>query len=124
MFDVKTFVYTALSTASGVTSLLGANGQVLDYEPNVKTLFPVVIISESSQIDTEFADDYPTASESVVTIDVYTKNQSTIPLAIAVSDVFRGLTWACTANRDVPDPMPDVRHRHLEFKRSLVPSEI
>lgn len=127
MIDVNTFVYSKLTEDSALAALVGQN--IFDIRPEVVTEFPSVIYSESNQIDVEFVDELPDASNSTVAVDVYVKQTSPsepslTAVAIAVCNVFKGLFWSCIFNQEIPDPAPDVRHRHLEFTRPLMASDV
>lgn len=127
MIDVQTFIYSKLSGNATLTALVGSN--IFDTRPEEITAFPSVIYSEANQPDVEFVDDLPEASNSVIVVDVYAKQTPSAPhlltdIAIAVSNIFKGIFWSCILNQEIPDPAPDVRHRHMEFTRPLFPSDL
>ncbi len=122
MIDVSTWLFGKLSTDEGIVAIAQSN--VFDAEPETKTIFPAVYYRESNQPDIEFLDDYPTASDSTIVIDVYVQNASPSPLAQVVANFFYNLTWACTMNQEITDSAPNIKHRHMEFTRSLLPSDL
>lgn len=126
MLDVNTYIYGKLKNDVTVKALVGAS--IFDTRPETITVFPSVFYSENNQPDFRFYDNAPNSTESTIGIDVYAKNQpgkaSLTAICIAVANVFQGLLWACLMNVEVPDPNPDVRHRHMEFSRALVAQDL
>ena len=127
MIDVDTWVFTKLSTNGALLALLpnGAASIFTSRPDSVVSTFPAVFYREDDQRDAEFVEELPTAVESTVIVDVYVNDgASPTPLAMAVAAIFQAKFWTMRMNQEIPDPAPNVRHRHMEFYRPLMPSDL
>jgi hypothetical protein len=126
MLPTKAWLYGLLCADSALTSLIGS-GHVIDYDPEEKTSFPLVILLKSSESDTLFFDDLPNASEIVYSIEAYTKADAALPtttqIGRAVAAIMRPLLFS-GKSKDVPDSSEFVRHLHMEFRRTVVASDL
>jgi len=64
---MKAFYYTALSTSTELATELGDNGDIVPDYPDTIETFPLIIYSDDTQSDTEYAENKPTASSCRVT---------------------------------------------------------
>lgn len=124
MFDTGVLINTKLSTDATLLSLVGSADNILASYPEKPNTFPLVIFRELDQVDVEFCDDLPIGSNSTYVVDVYVKEDTPTPIAIAVCNIFKGIYWACNYNSDVPDPDALVRHRVMHFTRPLLSSDL
>jgi hypothetical protein len=124
----KFWFYTALSSDSGLDTVLGTNGSVTDEYPETIEKFPLVIYVDTNQYDSEFADNLPTRSTTRVTVHIYTKALTGYPtttaVGVEVARIFRAMFFNCVSNGEVPDETETVRHRVMVFSRSLAATDL
>jgi len=127
MLPVKAWVYGKLSADAALLALLGGASHVIDYEPEEKTFFPIVIFQKADESDTLFSDNMPGASDIIFNVDAYTKADPSMPttteIGIAVVNVLQPLLFSCRS-RDVHDPGQLIRHLHMEFRRAVVAGDL
>jgi hypothetical protein len=122
VFDVGTFTRNLLINNSAITTLVSTS-QILSSWPETFTVFPTVVFDDS-QNDVEFVDNMPVGSNAVVSVDVFIKDDTPTPIAIAICDAFKAELWSCEYNHLVPDPDASIRHRSMRFSRPLVSGDI
>lgn len=125
MLASKAWIYSQLSSYAPLLSVVSFNS-IADYRPEIITQFPSVIISDDNQMDFEYVDNRAVMSIVRVKIDIFTKIELATTTAIGkpIADLFDSLSFHCSANGEVPDPIEGVRHRVMLFSRALFPSEI
>ena len=127
MLPVKAWVYSKLIADAALLAALGGSGHILDYDPEEKTLFPLVIFLKADESDTLFSDNMPGASDIVFNVEVYTKADAamatTTAIGTAVVNVMQPLLFSCRS-RDLPDPNQLIRHLHMEFRRAVVAGDL
>jgi hypothetical protein len=122
MFDVGTFTRNLLINDSTLTALVSTD-QILSSWPEAFTVFPTVIFDDS-QKDVEFVDNLPVGSYAVVSVDIFIKDDTPTPIAMAICNAFKNVLWSCEYNNLVPDPDASIRHRSMRFSRPLVNGDI
>ena len=127
MLAVKAWIYGKLTAGSALQALLGKSGQIIQYEPEIKTTFPLVIFLKSNENDTLYNDNMPSAVDVKFSIDVYAKADSgmatTTDIGIAICNIMSPLLFD-SRSFDLPDPDMLIRHLHMEFSRSLTAADI
>jgi len=124
MQDVGAWVFSKLTTNAALVALLGDDSHIVTSYPDEVTVFPLVIFRESNQPDALYNDNKPIANESTFTIDVFVRDDTPTPIAMAVCDIFKTSLWACQYNEDSPDTETMVRHRVMRFYRPIFPGDL
>ncbi len=124
MFDTEAFVYSSLSADTALLALVGDDSHITNVYPESVEVFPLVLFRLENQPDDEFGDNKPIGNDCTFTIDIYTLEADTFPIASAVYNIFNGLYWSCLYNQEVPDPSIRVRHRVMRFNRLLFAGDI
>ena len=119
MFDTEAFIYNALSHDASLLSLIGGVTHLTNAYPESIEVFPMVLFKLENQPDREFVDNKPIGNNCTFTVDIFTLEADTFPIANAVYTVFNNLFWACDYNQETPDPNIRVRHRIMRFNRLL-----
>jgi len=127
MLPVKAWIYGKLSADSALLALLGGASHVIDFDPEEKTFFPLVIFQKADESDTLYSDNMPGASDVVFNVDVYSKADPSMPttsaIGTAVVAVMQPLLFSCRS-RDLHDPAQLIRHLHMEFRRAVVAGDL
>lgn len=127
MLLVKAWIYSKLSGDAALVALLGGASHILDYEPEIKTNFPLVIFQKSDEYDALWNDNQPEASAIEFSIEVYSKADAAMPttsaIGMAVANVLQPLLFA-SRSRDVPDPDPFIRHLHIDVRRTVMAGDL
>ena len=128
MLKMKAFYYKALSTSTELLEELGDNGDIVSSYPHTIEKFPLIIYSDDTQSDTEYAENKPTASSCSVTIHIFTKAvygyPTTSTLGVIIANIFNDLYFHCSSNREVENIDSSVKHRVMIFNRDLLPGDI
>jgi hypothetical protein len=127
MLPVKAWIYGKLIADPTLLGLLGSVNNILDYDPQQKSFFPIVIFLKANESDTLWNDDMPLASDVTFHVEVYTQADSSMPttaqIGTAVVNVLQPLLFSCKS-RDLPDPSSLLRHLHMEFRRAVVAGDL
>ena len=127
MLPVKAWIYSKLIADPTLLGLVGSVSNILDYDPQQKGNFPIVIFLKANENDTLWNDDHPGASDITFTVDVYTQADSSMPttaeIGMAVANILGPLLFSCRS-RDLPDPNSLLRHLHMEFRRAVVAGDL
>ena len=115
-------IYNSLLSDSRITSLIPEDNILNAYPSSIET-YPCIIFLDENQVDTEYNDDMPGASDCSVTIHIFSKKiddyPSTSTIAIAIAEVMNEKLWHGAGNGEVPDPDVDVEHRVMNFNTSI-----
>ncbi len=127
MLPVKAWLYSKLTADTTLSGLVGGASHIVQYEPEEKTVFPLVILLKSNENDALYNDNAPIASDVTFDIEVYSKADAsmatTTAIGIAISNILTPLLFGARS-RDLSDPNPLVRHLHMEFRRSLIAGDL
>lgn len=126
MLATKAWIYGQVSAYAPLLTVVGSDDRVVDARPEIIESFPLVVLTDEDQRDTEYADNVPFGSMVRVKADIFTDMESATTTAIAtpLCALFLSLGFHCSGNGEVPDPSPDVRHRVLRFSREVFPSDV
>jgi hypothetical protein len=122
MTTVGQFAYTTLINCTALTALVPATS-IFPSRSEEIVKFPSVYFCDE-QHDIEYVDNLPQGNFGEIPIDVYVRDDSPDAISQIICSLFRGLYWACTFNKDIPDPETAVRHRHMIFSRPLLAGDI
>lgn len=97
---------------------------IFDAYPETVESFPCVIFLDENQRDSEFADNFPMASDCSVTIHIFTKAENNYPttseIGIVIGEVFKENYFTCDSNNELSDVQKDVRHRVMSFRKQML----
>lgn len=120
MINVKELICSILND-SRLTSIVE---DILDAYPNSIEVFPTVIFLDTNQSDTEFADNKAWADICDVTVHIFTKAIENYPttsqIGMVVDEIMKENYFTTTSNMEVADPIDDVRHRVINFRKILL----
>jgi hypothetical protein len=124
MLDVKSSIYTMLSTDATLLTLVPVD-QITATYPNKITITPMILFRETNQPATGYYDDAPQAGDSVITVDVYTQiGESTTEIIQRLDQLFENVLWHCEFSSDVPDPDANMNHRVLRYRRIMTAEDL
>lgn len=117
MISMKNTVYSALTTATALTTLLGSGQRIFFHFPddaNVAT-FPRVTYFELDNIGNLFADNTEYGSEIDYQVDVW-HSASTTAIALQVDTIMTGLGFARIAAPDLYESDTKKFHKAMRYR--------
>jgi len=117
MISLKNIVYSALMTATALTTLLGSGQRIFFHFPddaNVAT-FPRITYFELDNIGNLYADNTEYGSEIDYQVDVW-HTASTTAIALQVDAIMTGLGFARIGGTDLYEEADRVFHKAMRFR--------
>lgn len=119
--DVKSGIYSLLTSGSALVTLLGGP-RVYQLAAPKADEFPRITFFELDNVDSEWADDEPYASDVFVQIDVWSKG-STSAIAGEVDRLMKSAEWRRTAAPDFYEEDTKVYHKAMRYRISVLNNE-
>ena len=124
MLDILAWINWKLSSDAGVLAIVGSANQIVFGYPRSFELIPIITFQEVNQAHAVYDDDAPITFESAIQIDLWTDDNGTTALMLAVDTVMIGLLFDCEYSADVPEPDTAMRHRVMRYRRQLTAEDV
>jgi hypothetical protein len=124
MLDVKAWVRGKLEADAALLALLGSADQICFEYPNTFSILPIVTYMEMNQSTAEYVEDAPITVETYFAIDVWTDDNGTTAVAMAIDSVMIGLLFDLEYSGDTPEPDTRFRHRVMRYRRQLTAEDL
>lgn len=125
LLDGEAWIYPKLANDAALTAALAGGEGVVKLFPNDFTNLPSLPYSIQQSVSTmDFWDNTAVANDFIVTLDIYTTNESlTFPIESAVDAVMSGLLFTLDFRESIGDESAKTQHVSMRYSRMGVLAE-
>ena len=125
LLDGEAWIYPKLANDAALTAALAGGEGVVKLFPNDFNRLPSLPYSIQQSVSTmDFWDNTAVANDFIVTLDIYTTNESlTFPIESAVDAVMSGLLFTLDFRESIGDESAKTQHVSMRYSRMGVLAE-